>query len=62
MSFILVMLCAASGINVFLNLWILSLLDGSNKKQECAWTIKFVNGGLIVGEAEEQQEEREIKE
>ena len=64
MSFILFILGVGIVIDIALNLWILSLLDEiikSDKKQECAWTIKFDNGGFIVGEAEKQQEEEQEK-
>ena len=64
MSFILVLLGVGIVIDIVLNLYVSKLLKEiieSNKEQTCTWTIKFDNGGLIIGEAEKQQEEREIE-
>lgn len=61
MSFILVILGVGVVIDIALNLWILKRFKEINKEQTCAWTIKFDNGGLVVGEAEEQQEEEQEK-
>jgi hypothetical protein len=59
MSFKLVILGVGIVIDIALNLWILKRLKEINKEQTCFWTINFGDGGLVVGEAEKQEEEQE---
>ena len=61
MSFILVVLGVGIVIDMALNLWILKRLKKISKEQTCTWTINFGDGGLIIGEAEKQQEEEQEK-
>jgi len=58
----LVILGVGIVIDIALNLYVSKLLEElieSNKEQTCTWSINFDNGGLVVGEAEKQEEEQE---